>query len=234
MTSEAPLVLVVEDEPQLQRILRLMLEGNGMRYMEALTAAEAIKRIGQQPPDLIVADLGLPDGDGIEVIRAARAVTSVPILVLSARSQELDKVAALDAGADDYVTKPFSSGELLARLRVGLRHAAARVTGSAQQVFQLGELKVDLVQRQVWMRGDMVHLTPIEYRLLVALIDRVGRVVTHPELLKAGWGPGKLDQQHYLRIYMAGLRRKLELDPAQPEYLLTEIGSGYRLVGEPR
>lgn len=229
MTSEAPLVLVVEDEPQLQRILRLTLEANGMRHMEARNAAEALNRLRHHPPDLIIADLGLPDGDGIQVIRAARGVTSVPIIVLSARSQELDKIAALDAGADDYVTKPFSTGELLARVRVGLRRAATRVSGNSHQVFKAGELEVDLLQRRVSMRGEPVHLTPIEYRLLVALLERAGQVVTHAELLKAGWGPGKLDQQHYLRIYMTGLRRKLESNPAQPKYLLTETGVGYRL-----
>ncbi len=146
MTSEAPLVLVVEDEPQLQRILRLTLEANGMRHMEAINAAEAINRIQEQRADLIIADLGLPDRDGIEVVRAARALTGVPIVVLSARSQELDKIAALDAGADDYVTKPFSTGELLARLRVALRHAASRVSGTPQHVFKVGELEVDLLQ----------------------------------------------------------------------------------------
>ncbi|MFL6620020.1 MAG: response regulator [Povalibacter sp.] len=229
MTSEAPLVLVVEDEPHLQRVLRVTLETNEMRHLEAINAAEAIRRIRDQRPDLIVTDLGLPDGDGIEVIRAARALTSVPILVLSARTQEREKIAALDAGADDYVTKPFSTGELLARLRVALRHAASRVTGSADEIFETGELQVDLTRREVHMRGEPVHLTPIEYRLLVALIQRAGHVVTHNELLKAGWGPGKLDQQHYVRIYVTGLRRKLELDPAQPRYVLTETGIGYRL-----
>jgi two-component system, OmpR family, KDP operon response regulator KdpE len=232
MTSDAPLVLAVEDEPHLQRVLRLTLEANGMRHMEAIDAGEAMRRIRAQRPDLIIVDLGLPDADGIELIRAARAHTNVPILVLSARSQELDKIAALDAGADDYVTMPFSTGELLARLRVGLRHAASRITGSARQAFKVSELEVDLVRRDVRMRGQPVHLTPIEYRLLIALIERAGQVVTHVELLKAGWGPGKLDQQHYLRIYMTGLRRKLEADPAQPKYLLTETGIGYRLRGE--
>jgi two-component system, OmpR family, KDP operon response regulator KdpE len=232
MTSAMPVVLVIEDEPQLQRILRVMLETNGMRHMEAIDVAEAIKRVTHQRPDLIIADLGLPDGDGVEVIRAARVLTSVPILVLSARSQEHDKIAALDAGADDYVTKPFSTGELLARLRVGLRHAATRSSGSPRQVFRVGDLEVDLARRKIWMRGESIHLTPIEYRLLVALIERVGQVLTHAELLKAGWGPGKLDQQHYLRIYMTGLRRKLEQDSAQPQYLLTEIGIGYRLRAE--
>jgi two-component system KDP operon response regulator KdpE len=200
--------------------------------MEALNATEALKRIRDQRPDFVIADLGLPDGDGIKVIRTARGLTDVPILVLSARSQELDKVAALDAGADDYVTKPFSTAELLARIRVGLRRAATRATGTPQQVFKVGDLEVNLVNREVWMLGAHVHLTPIEYRLLVALIERAGQVVTHAELLKAGWGPGKLDQQHYLRIYITGLRRKLERDPAQPQYLLTEIGIGYRLRAE--
>jgi two-component system, OmpR family, KDP operon response regulator KdpE len=229
MTSEAPLVLVVEDEPQLQRLLRVTLEANAMRCMEALNAAEAIRRIRDQRPDLILTDLGLPDGDGIEVIRAARAMTRAPILVLSARTQEREKIAALDAGADDYVTKPFSTNELLARLRVGLRHAASRVTGSTQQIFKTGELEVDLARREVRIRKEAVHLTPIEYRLLVALIEKSGQVVTHTELLKAGWGPGKLDQQHYVRIYVTGLRRKIEQDSTQPRYVLTETGVGYRL-----
>lgn len=229
MTSEAPLVLVIEDEPQLRRVLRVTLEANGMRYIEAINATEAIKRLRDQRPDLIIADLGLPDRDGIEVIRSARSLTNVPILVLSARSEELDKIAALDVGADDYVTKPFSTGELLARLRVGLRHAAARVTGTGESVFKSGQLEVNLIQREVQLAGEPIHLTPIEYRLLVALIERAGQVVTHTDLLKAGWGPGKLDQQHYLRIYMTGLRRKIEPDPAQPRYLMTETRIGYRL-----
>lgn len=232
MTAQAPLVLVVEDEPQLQRVLRLMLESNEMRHMEALSANEAIKRIQQQAPDIIIADLTLPDGDGMEVIRAARQITHVPILVLSSRSQEQEKIAALDAGADDYVTKPFSTGELLARLRVCLRHAANRITGTTEQAFEVGELSVDLLHREVSIRGEPVHLTPIEFRLLSALIAKAGQVVTHAELLKAGWGPGKVDQQHYVRIYMTGLRRKLETDPAQPRYLLTEMGVGYRLRSE--
>jgi two-component system, OmpR family, KDP operon response regulator KdpE len=233
MTGSTPLVLVIEDDRQLQRVLRVTLETNGLRHMEAIDGAEAINRIRAQRPDLIIADLGLPDDDGIKVIRAARELTQAPILVLSARSQESDKIAALDAGADDYLSKPFSTGELLARLRVGLRHVASRVTGSSQRIFIVGELEVDLTRREVHIRAQPVHLTPIEYRLLVALLERAGQVVTHSELLRAGWGPGKLDQQHYLRIYMAGLRRKLELDPAQPKYLLTETGIGYRLRDEP-
>jgi two-component system, OmpR family, KDP operon response regulator KdpE len=232
MSGTGPLILVVEDEPQMQRLLRLTLEANGMRYVDATCAREAISRINNQAPDLIITDLGLPDGDGLNVIRSARESSTVPIIVLSARSQEADKIAALDAGADDYVTKPFAAGELLARLRVGLRHAASRATGAAHEVFAVRELHVDLLQRRVTVRNEVVHLTPIEYRLLVCLISKADQVVTHAELLKAGWGPEKIDQQHYLRIFMTGLRRKLELDPTRPTYLLTETGVGYRLSTE--
>jgi two-component system, OmpR family, KDP operon response regulator KdpE len=229
MTDARPLVLVVEDEPQMRRLLRLTLESNGMRYSEAISVREAISKMRVQPPDLIIADLSLPDGEGLGVIRSARESSNVPIVVLSARSQESDKIAALDAGADDYVTKPFSAGELLARLRVGLRHAAARASGESPEAFTTRDLRVDLLQRRVTMRDVTVHLTPIEYRLLICLISKAGQVVTHGELLKAGWGPAKIDQQHYLRIYMTGLRRKLERNPAQPAYLHTETGVGYRL-----
>jgi two-component system KDP operon response regulator KdpE len=191
-----------------------------------------MSRAQTQRPDLIIADLGLPDGDGLDVIRQTRRSSAVPILVLSARSQEAEKVAALDAGADDYVTKPFATGELLARLRAALRRALPRPATSEPAAFAVRELRVDLVQRRVTLRGDETHLTPIEYRLLTTLIAKAGQVVTHAELLRAAWGPAKLDQQHYLRIYMAGLRRKLEADPAQPVYLLTETGVGYRLIDE--
>jgi two-component system KDP operon response regulator KdpE len=225
-------VLVIEDEPQMRQVLRLTLETNGMRYVDAITAREAINKLNNQPPDLIIADLGLPDGDGLSVIRTARKDSTVPIIVLSARSQEADKIAALDAGADDYVTKPFAVGELLARLRVGLRHTAIRASGEGHKTFTVRELHVDLLQRQVTVRNAAVHLTPIEYRLLVCLISKAGQVVMHADLLKAGWGPAKGEQQHYLRIFMTGLRRKLELDPTRPTYLLTETGIGYRLNTE--
>jgi len=232
MTAAAPLVLVVEDEPKMRRLLRVTLESNGMRYAEAATAREAISWAQTQRPDLIIADLGLPDGDGIDVIRQTRRTSATPIVVLSARSQESDKVAALDAGADDYVTKPFATGELLARLRAALRRALPRQDAGEPTAFAVRELHVDLAHRRVTLRGAETHLTPIEYRLLTTLIAKAGQVVTHAELLRAAWGPGKLDQQHYLRIYMAGLRRKLEADPAQPIYLLTETGVGYRLIDE--
>ncbi len=232
MTATAPLILVVEDEPKMRRLLRVTLESNGMRCAEAATAREAISWAQTQRPDLIIADLGLPDGDGIDVIRQTRRTSATPIVVLSARSQESEKVAALDAGADDYVSKPFATGELLARLRAALRRALPRKEAGEPTVFTVRDLHVDLAQRRVTLRGAETHLTPIEYRLLTTLIAKAGQVVTHAELLRAAWGPTKLDQQHYLRIYMAGLRRKLETDPAQPVYLLTETGVGYRLIDE--
>jgi two-component system KDP operon response regulator KdpE len=232
MTSSAPLVLIVEDEPKIRRLLRLTLESNGMRCEEAATAREALSHAQTQRPDLIIADLGLPDGDGLDVIRQTRRSSAVPILVLSARSQEAEKVAALDAGADDYVIKPFATGELLARLRAALRRALPRPATSEPAAFAVRDLRVDLVQRRVTLHGVETHLTPIEYRLLTTLVAKAGQVVTHAELLRSAWGPAKLDQQHYLRIYMAGLRRKLEADPAQPQYLLTETGVGYRLIDE--
>ena len=232
MTSEQPLILVVEDEPKMRRLLRVTLESNSMRYAEAVTAREALSKAQSQRPDVIAIDLGLPDGDGIDVIRHIRSWSSTPIVVLSARAQESVKVAALDAGADDYVTKPFATGELLARLRVALRHRVTDVNAEPQKVFEVRDLRVDLAQRKVTLRGADVHLTPIEYRLLTTLIKKSGQVATHAELLREAWGPAKLDQQHYLRIYMAGLRRKLEIDSAQPVYLLTETGIGYRLIDE--
>ena len=232
MTSEQPLILVVEDEPKMRRLLRVTLESNSMRCAEAVTAREALSKAQSQRPDVIAIDLGLPDGDGIDVIRHIRSWSSTPIVVLSARAQESVKVAALDAGADDYVTKPFATGELLARLRVALRHRVTDVNAEPQKVFEVRDLRVDLAQRKVTLRGADVHLTPIEYRLLTTLIKKSGQVATHAELLREAWGPAKLDQQHYLRIYMAGLRRKLEIDSAQPVYLLTETGIGYRLIDE--
>ena len=182
-------------------------------------------------PDLVILDLGLPDVDGAEVVRALREWTALPILVLSARTTETDKIAALDAGADDYLTKPFGMGELLARIRVALRHAASagRDGGS---LFNVGNLRIDLARRQVFLDENPVHLTPIEYRLLAVLVKHAGMVLTHRQLLKEVWGPGHVEDSHYLRIYMAQLRHKLEADPAQPRFLLTEVGVGYRLAAE--
>jgi two-component system KDP operon response regulator KdpE len=232
MTVERPTVIVVEDEPQIRGLLRVMLEANGFRCIEADSAQRGLLDAGTHRPDLMLVDLGLPDRDGIEVIRGVREWSKVPIIVLSARSQEAVKIAALDAGADDYVTKPFTVGELLARLRVALRHAATQGGPDANQLFNVGALRVDLLHRKVFVEGQEVHLTPIEYRLLTVLVQHPGQVVTYNHLLRDVWGPGKVDQNHYVRTYIRDLRRKLEADPARPVYLLTEVGVGYRLAAD--
>jgi two-component system KDP operon response regulator KdpE len=212
--------------------LRAFLTGEGYRLLEAETGQQALKLAAQQPPDLVVLDLGLPDVDGNEVLRQLREWLQAPILVLSARDQEQQKVAALDQGADDYLTKPFSTAELSARIRVALRHAARVGSDRASSTFVCGDLKVDLATRRVWVREQQVHLTPIEYKLLTTLIRHAGKVLTHRFLLKEVWGPHHVQETHYLRVFMASLRRKLEADPAQPRYLLTEQGVGYRLAYE--
>jgi two-component system KDP operon response regulator KdpE len=232
VTAAEPLVLVVEDEPQVMRFLRVTLPAHGYRVVEAATAAQALVEASTRGPDLVLLDLGLPDLDGVEVTRRIREWSAVPILVVSARGQERDKVEALDAGADDYLTKPFGSEELLARMRVALRHAA-RVRGEGgDAVFEAGELRVDLAARLVWRSGTEVRLTRTEYRLLAVLVQNAGKVVTHRQLLREVWGPGSSSETHYLRVYMAQLRHKLEDDPAEPRYLLTETGVGYRLRSE--
>jgi two-component system KDP operon response regulator KdpE len=223
-----PLVLVVEDEPQVMRFLRATLPAHGYRVLEATSGAQALVEAQTRGPDLVLLDLGLPDLDGIEVTRRLREWSHVPILVVSARGQERDKVEALDAGADDYLTKPFGTDELLARMRVALRHAA-RVKGSGAAVFEAGDLRVDLGARLVHRAGREVRLTRTEYRLLAALVANAGKVMTHRQLLREVWGPGSTDESHYLRVYMAQLRHKLEEDPARPRHLLTETGVGYRL-----
>jgi len=230
--TDAPLVLVIEDEPQIRKFLRASLSAHGYRLEEAETGKRGLLLAAQQPPELVILDLGLPDMDGLDVTRELRTWTSVPIIVLSAREQDGDKVAALDAGADDYLTKPFSVAELAARLRVALRHAARTKSGGAESVFTVGELKVDLGRRLVTRRGEPVHLTPTEYRLLTTLVQHAGRVLTHQSLLKEVWGPSDTSELQYLRVYMAQLRQKLEDDPAQPRYLTTEPGVGYRLASE--
>ena len=224
-----PLVLVVDDEPQLRRFLRATLPANGYGIVEAASAAEALREAATRTPDLILLDLGLPDMDGVEVTRRLREWTATPIIVLSARDQERDKVEALDAGADDYLTKPFGTGELLARIRVALRHAALAAAGTLEPVFELDGLKVDLGAHRIFVGEREVHLTRTEYRLLALLVKHAGRVVTHRQLLKEIWGPGSVEHTHYLRVYMAQLRHKLEADPTRPRYLLTETGVGYRL-----
>jgi two-component system KDP operon response regulator KdpE len=226
-----PLVLVVEDEPQVMRFLRATLPDHGYRMVEAASGAQALVEASTRGPDLVLLDLGLPDLDGVEVTRRIREWSAVPILVVSARGQERDKVEALDAGADDYLTKPFGTEELLARMRVALRRAS-RVKGEGESVFEAGELRVDLGARLVFRRGEEVRLTRTEYRLLAVLVQNAGRGVTHRQLLREVWGPGSSSETHYLRVYMAQLRHKLEDDPAQPRYLLTETGVGYRLRAE--
>lgn len=227
MTSERPVVVVIEDEPQIRRFLRTSLDANDFTVHEAETGKQGLVECATRRPEVVILDLGLPDMDGVEVIRQLREWSGVPIIVLSARSQEADKIAALEAGADDYVVKPFGMGELVARLRVALRHSAT-AGAEAQSVFSAGELEVDLLNRRVRRAGADVHLTPTEYRLLVVLVKHPGKVLTQRFLLKEVWGPGYAESAHYLRIYMANLRKKLEADPAQPRHLLTETGVGYR------
>ena len=230
-----PVVIVIEDEPQIRRFVRSALQAEGWQVFEAETAKKGLTEAGTRKPDLLVLDLGLPDGDGLDLIRDVRGWSAVPIIVLSARSDEADKIAALDAGADDYLTKPFGVGELLARVRANLRRPRAAAGGpgageEADPVFRFGEVEVDRQGRLVRRAGSEVHLTPIEYRLLTVLIANAGRVLTHRQLLREVWGPSHAEQNHYLRIYMGHLRQKLEIDPTQPRHLLTETAVGYRLL----
>jgi two-component system KDP operon response regulator KdpE len=225
-----PVIVLIEDEPEIRRFVRTALAAQGYRLFEAATGAAGLVEVASRQPDVVILDLGLPDTEGVDVIRHLREWTRVPILVLSARGQERDKVTALDAGADDYVSKPFTIGELLARIRVALRHTAKTDDGVA--TFVVGELTVDFARRRVIVAGRDVHLTPIEYRLLAALARHAGKVLTHRQLLQEVWGPGHTEAAHYLRVYMGQLRRKLEPEPARPRYLLTELGVGYRLAEE--
>jgi two-component system KDP operon response regulator KdpE len=229
MSEPQPIVLVVEDEIQMMRFLRTALTARGYRVVEAETAREAMVAATTHNPEVILMDLGLPDGDGIELTRHIREWSRVPILVLSARGREDDKVLALDAGADDYLTKPFGMNELLARLRVALRHAAQAGTLSLDTVIRNGPLVLDPARREVRIDGQPVHLTPLEYRLLLHLARNAGMVLTHRQLLKEVWGPPYAGETHYLRVFMAQLRRKIEPDPARPRLLLTEPGVGYRM-----
>lgn len=226
--STGPLILIVEDEPQMRRFLRALLSSHGFSVAEAETAARAMTVATGQVPELVLLDLGLPDGDGIDLIARFREWTQLPILVLSARDRERDKVAALDAGADDYLTKPFGTSELLARIRVALRHAD-RPPGAASPVISVGPLQIDLPRRQVTLAGTEIRLTPIELKLIILLCRNAGKVLTHRQILKQVWGPGQTAETHYVRVYMAQLRRKLEADPTRPQLLLTEPGVGYKL-----
>ena len=232
MSDPAPTVLLIEDDPQIRRFLRAALPAHGYRLIEAETGEGGLTEAATRTPDVVLLDLGLPDLDGLEVTRRLREWSVVPIVVLSARGLERDKVAALDAGADDYLTKPFGVEELLARLRVALRHAARAGSGQGGPVFATGDLTVDLAGRQVRVRGQEVHLTPTEFKLLAVLVKHAGKVVTQRQLLVEVWGPGSAGNAHYLRVQMHGLRHKLEETPARPRYLVTEPGVGYRFREE--
>jgi two-component system KDP operon response regulator KdpE len=228
-SGNGPLVLVVEDEQQMRRFLRVTLRVNGYRVLEATTGAEGLVSVAARSPDLVILDLGLPDEDGMAILQKLRTHFRNPVLVVSARHMEEDKVRALDFGADDYLTKPFGTSELLARLRVALRKNNRALTATAPGVFVSGELRVDLDKQHVTVRGAQVKLTPIEFRLLHALIRSAGSVVTRQKLLSEVWGAERVDEAHYLRVYMSALRHKIEEDPARPHWLLTEQSIGYRL-----
>lgn len=230
-TPTLPIALVLEDEREIRQFVRRSLEAEGWQVVEATTLRQGLIEAATRRPDLVIADLGLPDGDGVDFIRELRTWSGVPVIVLSARTHEDDKVKALDAGADDYLTKPFGTAELLARSRANMRRVRAGRT-APDATFCFGDTMVDLAARIVRRRGAEVHLTPIEYRLLGVLIANAGRVLTHPYLLREVWGPGHADDTHYLRVFMGNLRQKLEDDPAQPKHFITETGVGYRLLAE--
>lgn len=228
MTPDAPTVLLIEDEPQMRRMVRAALTGDGYQVLEATTGAEGLQLARSRRPDVVLLDLGLPDGDGFGVLARLRAWSAVPVIVLSARGREDDKVAALDGGADDYLTKPFGMRELFARLRAALRHRGVEPA----PVLEVGPLRIDRERHEVTLAGAPCHLTPIEYKLLLALAANLGAVLTHRQLIQAVWGPTPTDQSHTLRVHMASLRRKVEPTPARPRLLRTEVGVGYRLVDE--
>jgi two-component system KDP operon response regulator KdpE len=229
MKDNKGVILLVEDEPQMRRLVRVILKGHGYHLVEAATGEEGLMQTATRNPEVVLLDLGLPDMDGLEVTKRLREWSETPIIVISAREQEMDKIKALDAGADDYLTKPFAAGELLARIRVAMRHRLMQISGEKKSVFSIDNLKVDLEKRQVFVSEKEVHLTPIEYKMLVMLIKNAGKVMTHSQLLKEVWGPPYVHEIHYLRVYMTQLRHKLEADPARPRFLINEPGVGYRL-----
>jgi len=225
-------ILIVEDDTAIRRFVRQALEAEGHQVFEADSVKRGLIESGTRKPDLLILDLGLPDGDGVELIHDLRGWSTLPVIVLSARAGEPDKIEALDAGADDYLEKPFSVGELLARVRAGLRRRDSSGAQAASRVV-FGDCEIDLVKRQVRRRGEHVHLTPVEYKLAAALISRESQVLTHRQLLRDVWGPGSVEHSHYLRIYLGHLRRKLEADPARPAHFLTETDVDYRFVAQP-
>lgn len=222
-------ILVIEDDATIRHFVRLTLEAEGHQVHEADTLRRGLIEAGTRRPDLVVLDLGLPDGDGVDFIREFRTWSTTPVIVLSARSAEADKINALDAGADDYLVKPFGAGELMARVRAQLRRHLHQ-TPSGDSVIHFGGFELDLLKRQLMLRGEQVHLTPIEYKLLTFLVGQPDRVITHSQLLKAVWGPGHGEDTHYVRVHMANLRKKVEANPSMPQHLLTEVGVGYRFV----
>ncbi|MDA8388373.1 MAG: response regulator [Nitrospiraceae bacterium] len=228
MPEQKESILLIEDEPQMRRLLRVVLQGHGYRMLEAETGEEGLTQAALRNPELVLLDLGLPDMDGIEVARRLRQWSDVPVIVISARGQETDKIKALDEGADDYLIKPFGAGELLARIRVAMRHSATRKSGRKEPVFLSDGLKIDFVKRQVFLNDKEIHLTPIEYKLLSLLAGNAGMVLTHGQILKEVWGPNFVRQTQYLRVYMTQLRHKIEADPARPRFLINEPGVGYR------
>ena len=229
MNTTGSQILIVEDEAHIRRFVRLTLEAEGHTVHEAENYQRGLIEAGTRRPDLVVLDLGLPDGDGVDLIRELRQWSTLPVIVLSARSTEASKIAALDAGADDYLVKPFGSGELSARVRAQLRRHQQKTPGGAPQI-HFGDVRIDLVRRVVERAGEALHLTPIEYKLLTHLASQPDRVITHAQLLKAVWGPGHLEDSHYVRVHMANLRKKIEVQPSMPRHLITETGIGYRFV----
>jgi two-component system KDP operon response regulator KdpE len=229
VSDSLPVVLIIEDEPNIRRFVRMSLEAEGCQVYETDSMQRGLIAAGTRRPDMVVLDLGLPDGDGVDFIRDLRTWSDVPIIVLSARTTETDKVGALDAGADDYLTKPFWAAELLARVRAQLRRRSS-AGGHGSTVCEFGKLRVDLGKRRVERAGEHLHLTPIEYRLLAFLVTHPDSVLTHRQLLKAVWGPSHAEDSHYIRVYMGLLRKKIEDDPSQPRHIITEAGVGYRFV----
>ena len=231
MTQHDASILVIEDEPEIRKFLKAALTSHDYKPLFAETAKEGIRLLTSHPPELVILDLGLPDMDGLDVIKAVREWSTVPIIVLSARGQEKDKVMALELGADDYLTKPFSIPELLARLKVAQRHAR-QLNSNTSALFEVGDVCVDLEKRQIKLKGEEIHLTPTEYKLLAVLVKHAGKVVTQQQLLKEVWGKNSTENSHYLRVYAQHLRNKLGDDPMRPRYLVTEAGVGYRLKSE--